>query len=322
MASLSDFSKKRVAVFGDVMVDTNVYGTIERLNPEDYTAPIILVKQKTSLPGGAANVAANITSLSGQASLYGVIGKDESGSILERMCGERNIAGYLRYDPSRRTTLKTRIFEQEGHQCMRIDEEDRHSISASLERYFTFHSLTDASAMIDAIVLSDYAKGFFTENLAQHLITYARQNSILTLVDPKPENAFKFKGADIIRPNLKEARAIAKVGEKEKDLELIGRIIKEKLGCKYPVITMGKEGMFCYNSNGVHYSISSLKKDVADEVGAGDTVIAALALALSSGYDIEEAMNIANHAAGVVVGKVGTATCSLEELVKSFETLT
>jgi len=151
MASLSDFSKKRVAVFGDVMVDTNVYGTIERLNPEDYTAPIILVKQKTSLPGGAANVAANITSLSGQASLYGVIGKDESGSILERMCGERNIAGYLRYDPSRRTTLKTRIFEQEGHQCMRIDEEDRHSISASLERYFTFHSLTDASAMIDAI---------------------------------------------------------------------------------------------------------------------------------------------------------------------------
>ncbi len=308
---LSEFSKKRILVVGDIMLDWYLDGKITRLNPEEPGAPEIDITNNKYVLGGAANVAANIASLGGHASLLGVVGNDQYGKEIERLCKIYGIFPILLIDEKRPTTIKLRLMAGKRH-IARASMEDRTPISECLEEKCAsfLNGRRD-----DVILISDYNKGLLTQKVSKKIIEYSKRTNTLTLVDPKPENIMNFQEADLICPNLEEAKKI--VGNLA-DYEDIGKALKEKIDCKYALVTCGENGMFCYNDNGFH-RVNTVAKAVYDVSGAGDTVIASMALALSSGYSIEGAMDIANHAAGIVVGKIGTATCSIDELTEAIK---
>ena len=312
--NLDNFSKRKIAVIGDLMLDKYIFGKVERISPE-APVQIVTVERENYVPGGAANAASNVSSLTGEVYLIGVVGNDIAKDILVDQTKERmiNTSGIV-IDPTKPTIQKIRVLGQ-NQQLLRIDYEDKEYINGDLnEKLFASIMKIDG---VDAVIVSDYAKGTITRGVMEGLKKYCKERNVLLIVDPKPEHKLMYKGVSLITPNKKEAEEISGVSiESENDLERVGKKIMEDLQCNV-IITTGERGMSIFESGSAPIHIPTVAKEVYDVSGAGDTVIATLSLALSSGANLRDAAIISNHAAGIKVGKLGTATVSKQELVKS-----
>ncbi len=306
---LPDFSRARVLVVGDIMLDRYWFGDVNRISPE-APVPVVLVRRTEERPGGAANVARNITALGGKATLLSVVGDDEAGAALERLLEREHVRHSLHRDASLSTTVKLRVI---GHQqqLLRIDFERAPShevLAAKLDQY---ESLADEA---DAIVLSDYGKGGLAH--VARMIEIARGHGKPVLVDPKGADYARYRGATLLTPNRSEFREVAGRWSDEKDLARRAQKLRESLELEALIVTRSEEGMSLFTAAESGHEATKAR-EVYDVSGAGDTVIGVLALMVAAGADLHAAMQVANHAAGIVVGKLGTAVVSRDELLAS-----
>ncbi len=314
----SRFSGVKILVVGDIMMDRFIWGKVSRISPE-APVPVVLVEKETFLLGGAANVVNNIHALNGKVSLCGVIGKDETGQRILKELRQKgvDVRGIL-MEEGRQTTTKTRIVAHQ-QQVVRIDRESTDSLKASTVRdlsRFIRANLKD----FDGIILSDYGKGLLCRELIRRVILQAHETKKFVMVDPKLKNFFSYRGATVITPNTAEASAAAGISIVDlPSLKRVGRSLLKRLRCEVLVITRGEEGMALFEPEGEPYLVPTVAKEVYDVTGAGDTVIGTMALAMAAGAGVKEAATFANHAAGIVVGKVGTATVSREELARAIQ---
>ncbi len=308
---ISGFAGKRILVVGDVMLDLYIRGEVERISPE-APVPVVRISAESSVPGGAANVANNISSLGGRPVLAGVIGDDPEGKRLRALLGRRKIDGRgLVVDRARATVTKSRVVA--GHQqVVRIDRESPDEISPELKERL-FAAVRKVPGKIDGVILEDYAKGVFDQDLVDRLIEFARVRGCFLAVDPNSRRRFSYRGARLVTPNLKEAIELAGLG-REVSPGRLGRTLLGKWGADAVLITRGEEGMCLFERRKKMFQIPTVAREVFDVSGAGDTVVGTAALALASGADLREAARMANCAAGVVVGKLGTATLTRDEL--------
>ncbi len=317
--ALDDFKNKNILVMGDIILDKFSWGKIDSLNPEMPAAPKVKIKpEATYALGGAANVANNISSLGANSTLVGVIGDDENGKKVVKLCKEKNIRLISEYHNTQ-TITKERVIAH-GQQVARLEhgEWNLKKITEDTQKKF-IEKLKNIIDEFDFIIFSDYSKSFFTKEFSQEIIRLANSKNILTLVDPKPVNWSYFKGCYIIRPNEKEAEIITgiKYNNGESRLIEMGDKLSEKLNSRYSVITCGEDGVFGYDrKTGGSFTLKTKAREVNDVTGAGDTFAAILALGLSSGLDMSEAIKLANYGSGIVVEKVGTATTGIEEIKK------
>ncbi len=312
---LNKFPEVKILVAGDIMVDRFIWGKVSRISPE-APVPVVAVEKETFLLGGAANVVNNIHSLGGRVSLCGVVGDDEMGQKvvhkLTRMGVE--LQGIL-VEEGRLTTTKTRIIAHH-QQVVRIDREAAEQLKVSTLRNLS-EFLKENTEVFDGIILSDYGKGLLTKELIRRTIRRAREMKKFVMVDPKIKNFFSYKGATVVTPNAAEASAASGILINDlSSLKSAGRMLLKRLGCNVLVITRGEEGMAIFEPHREPFLVPTLAKEVYDVTGAGDTVIGTMALALGAGARVIEAAKLANYAAGIVVGKVGTATVSRTELFK------
>ena len=301
---LNKFKEKNILVIGDIMLDKYIFGDVERISPE-APVQIVNVKEEKFIPGGAANVANNIAALNANAFMIGVIGNDNEAIILLNELKKRNIntEGIIT-DNQKPTTQKVRVLGQK-QQLLRIDYEKKDYLNKETEsKIITF--IKEKIEKIDAIIISDYAKGVITKNLMENIKKLA-ENKII-IVDPKPKHKDFYKNTTLITPNLKEAKEMA---DNEEDL------IKE-LNTSI-LVTKGEKGMSLLEKDGNITNIPTKAKEVYDVSGAGDTVVATLALALASNATLKQAAILANHAAGITVGKIGTSTVTIEEIKGSLK---
>ena len=298
------FPEKRILVIGDVMLDRTVTGNVQRFSPEAIVPDVEAEEEIVNL-GGAGNVAANVASLGGNASLFGFIGADSEGRAIRDLCDRANIQG--KFGNCKRTTTKLRIRgknEKESQQLIRISFEDKSNKFFSSEMR---EKLLEEASEAEVILISDYAKGTITPELMTELNKYSGK----IIADPKPANIGNYKGVLLIKSNRKEARAIAG----KEDIEESGKSLVEKLDSNI-LITLDKEGMIFFPKEKPenHILISTYARDVFDVTGAGDTVNAALGLSWAVSPTYSDAMIIANHAAGIAVEKIGAYTVSRGEL--------
>ncbi len=315
---IDNFQRLRLLVLGDLMLDEFIWGEVRRISPE-APVPVVEVRRETFHLGGAANVAQNVLSLGGSAGIVGVIGNDLAGDELRnRAAGLGAETDGIVVDPSRPTTLKTRIVAH-SQQMVRFDREDRREIGADIEIEIA-KRFADALAESNAVVISDYEKGLLTPRVLRSSIEAAHAHERAVCLDPKMKNWTSYAGVDVITPNQIEA-------EKATGIELVddnsilaaATRIREMLGARSVLLTRGEHGMSLLDENGRFTNIPTVAREVYDVTGAGDTVIAALSLSIAAGASLEEAAIIANHAAGIVVGKVGTAGVTAEELGLEFK---
>ncbi len=312
-AVLERFAGTQILIAGDVMLDEYVWGEVKRISQE-APVPVVEAQTRTYAPGGASNVAINVVSLSGQALLGGVVGEDESAGQLKRLLAEANVdVSGLLPDPARPTTTKTRIIAH-SQQVVRVDSERRAPLSDALQaRLLAWMAARLAGA--GACVVSDYSKGVFTPDFTQNFIAQAKQAGRPVIVDPKGTDYQKYRGATIIKPNIHElALAVGREANDEAALYAAARRLLEIVEGSALLVTRGSEGMLLFQQNADCIKIPPIPRNVYDSTGAGDTVVSALALALGSGADLETAARLANHAASIVVGKLGTASVTREEL--------
>ncbi|MCF2625639.1 D-glycero-beta-D-manno-heptose-7-phosphate kinase [Fusobacterium perfoetens] len=308
---ISNFRKVNVAVIGDLMIDDYIIGSVERISPE-APVPVVSVKEERFVLGGAGNVINNLATLGVKTYCYGVIGDDIDGDRLKKslkLLGV-NTDGLIRSE-DRPTIVKRRILGG-NQQLLRIDWEDPTNINGILEETI-LSNLRKNIDNIDAIILSDYDKGVLTERVAKEAIKIARKYGKIVTVDPKPSNIMNYVKASSMTPNKKEALECAKL-PKGTDIDVVGTTIREKLQLDNLLLTRSEEGVSLYDENGVA-NIPTFAKEVYDVTGAGDTVISVYTLAKAAGASWTEAARIANTAAGVVVGKIGTSTATKEEIV-------
>lgn len=313
---VNKFSGKSIAVIGDLMLDHFIFGDIDRISPE-APVPVLLAKNDTMVPGGAGNVATNLAALGVKPILFAVVGRDEAASKLMNELKKRgvSVAGIIT-DPNRPTTQKTRVVAR-GQQLVRIDREKNDYVDQVIEKKI-LAVFAKFIRNVDGVAISDYAKGVITENLVSKIIALADKYQKPVVVDTKPKHASFFSvkvGADLnkknftlIKTNHKEAVGITHID----DIKIAGQNIQKMMNCDV-LITRGAEGMSLFVDDD-HLHLPAQAREVYDVVGAGDTVVAALLPALASGATLKEATIIANHAAGVVVGKTGTATVTPQEL--------
>jgi rfaE bifunctional protein kinase chain/domain len=307
------FAGTRVLSVGDVMLDEYIWGEVRRVSPE-APVPVVEVRRRTYVPGGAANTAAGAVSLGGRASVAGVVGDDEAAATLRRALEDRGIASAaLVVDAVRPTTVKTRIVAS-NQQVVRTDVEDRAPLRKELEREL-LSRLAEEVAAADAVILSDYAKGVVSPAVAQGVIELASRWETPVVADPKGGDYAKYRGAAVVTPNIHEAKRAAGLdAEGYGDLAEICQTIAPVLGGTALLVTRGVQGMSLFVDGRQLLEIPALAKNVFDVTGAGDTVATTLAIALGCGSSLEDAATLANAAAGVVVGKVGTAPPTLDEL--------
>ncbi len=317
---VDQFSKVKILVIGDIMMDRFIWGKVNRISPE-APVPVILFEKEDFVLGGAANVVNNIHSLGGKVSLCGVVGDDEFGRKVFEKIEEMGIQpnGIIE-EKGRQTTVKTRIIAHHHpyqQQLARVDRETVDHLKPST--HFSLNKfLSENLSEFDGIVISDYGKGVLTKKYSQSIIQKAKRLKKFVMVDPKPKNFSFYKGATVITPNAKEAGEASGVPIiDQSSLSKAGRILFRKSACSVLIITQGEEGMTVFESPHHFFPVPTVSKDVYDVTGAGDTVIATLALAWGAGARIREAAMLANYAAGVVVGKMGTATVSQQELKKA-----
>lgn len=308
-------ARKRILVIGDVGVDRYTFGQVERISPE-APVPIVLVQEERHKLGLAANVADNVRALGGEALLVGVVGADRHAQDFRSLLRESRISPrFLLADGSRRTVLKERVVS-DRQQLLRVDYETPHPLPRTVEKKL----LAQVARLVprcDAVVLEDYCKGLVTPRLASEIFALARKHGKVVAVDPNAKSPLRlYRGAWVLTPNTKEAETLSGITIQDpKSLLAAGRKILAETGAEHVVITRGKEGMalFSRGSSAVRL-IPTYAREVYDVSGAGDTVISVLAMAVAGGGSIEEAAILGNLAAGVEVGKRGTATVSIDEI--------
>ncbi|GIZ53159.1 D-glycero-beta-D-manno-heptose-7-phosphate kinase [Noviherbaspirillum aridicola] len=296
----------RLLIAGDVMLDRYWFGDVNRISPE-APVPVVRVVRREDRLGGAANVARNSVALGARVSLLGVVGQDEAGDALQRLLAETGIQGNLNRDPSIATIVKLRVIGRQ-QQLLRVDFEAPPTDEILRDKLTQYNALLPAS---DLVVLSDYAKGSLV-NVAQ-MIDAARAAGKRVLVDPKGEDFSRYRGASVLTPNKSELRLAVGGWKNEDDLSRKAHALREELGLEALLLTRSEEGMSLYTASETLH-IPTLAREVFDVSGAGDTVIATLAVMLAAGMPMVRAVEVANRAGGVVVGKLGTATVTREEL--------
>jgi D-beta-D-heptose 7-phosphate kinase/D-beta-D-heptose 1-phosphate adenosyltransferase len=312
---IGNFKDADVLVIGDLILDEFLWGDVSRISPE-APVPVVWVKRESFMPGGASNVANNLRSLGANTFIAGVIGDDERGAILKGELEQKGInTRGIMTDGSRPTTLKTRVVAQH-QQVVRIDKENVSALSdAMVSRIIDY-----AKGMVnrvDAVIIEDYGKGVITPRLLKEVVPLARRKNKIISVDPKEEHLKYYQGISLITPNNHEASKA--VGFEIKDaatLKKAGAAMLEKFKCKIALITLGENGMAVFQKDKPMKQIPTVAQEVFDVSGAGDTVIACYTLALASGADPVQAAHISNCAAGIVVGKVGIAVVSPDELTE------
>jgi rfaE bifunctional protein kinase chain/domain len=303
-----------ILVIGDLMVDHYIWGEATRLSPE-APVPVVNVKSETTTLGGAANVAQNLISLGARVILGGVIGDDSPGDQLKNILVAEDVAvDCIIKDATRPTTLKTRVLAG-SHQLVRVDREITDPIGSALEDEL-FDKLSQSIDAADIVIFSDYNKGLFSPGLTQKLIEAAQQKRKKVIVDPKGLNYAKYKGAYLIKPNRKELVEAAKVDKIKNidDLQEAAKTIFAQTQTDYLVVTLSEEGMVIL-SELAYKSLPVKATEVFDVTGAGDTVLAAIAYFMAVGFSVEEACEVSNHAAAIVIRQVGSASATIDEIL-------
>ncbi|MBI4398892.1 MAG: D-glycero-beta-D-manno-heptose-7-phosphate kinase [Candidatus Omnitrophica bacterium] len=313
------FPQCRILVIGDFILDEFIWGDVDRISPE-APVPVVNVRAQSFMPGGSLNVANNIKSLGGLVYPCGVLGRDIHGRMLLMAMRKQGIdTGGVIYDKTRPTTLKTRIIAH-SQQVVRYDRESLLSLGKKdCDKIIDF--VAKKIKDVDVILIEDYGKGVITEELLKQIIRIARREKKRIVVDPKEKHFSYYSGVTAITPNHHEAYGAVRNGELGGTLSLeeVGQKLLSQLECQSVLITLGKDGMALFEKNGDITRINTAAREVYDVAGAGDTVISVFALALAAGASMKEAAKISNLAAGIVVGKVGVAVCTPEELVAAFD---
>jgi rfaE bifunctional protein kinase chain/domain len=304
---ISNSSKApRLLVVGDIMLDRYWFGDVSRISPE-APVPVVRVERREERLGGAANVARNAVALGADTGLLGVVGSDEAGDAVDQLLADLRIASYLKRDASMSTIIKLRVIGRQ-QQLLRIDFENLPADTVLRDKLTQFNALLPD---YDVIVLSDYAKGSLV-NVAD-MIAWARDLGKPTLVDPKGEDFTRYRGASVMTPNKAELRHVVGSWKSEEELTVKAQNLRQSLALEALLLTRSEEGMTLYTDDQVMH-VPTMAREVFDVSGAGDTVIATLAAMLGYGMPLDEAVGIANRAGGIVVGKLGTATVTKEEL--------
>ena len=313
---LQRFPQASLLVIGDLILDHYVMGRVSRISPE-APVPVVHVESETLRLGGAANVFNNILALGGKADLCGVIGADESGRLLLKELGKsRSGRGGVIIDHDRPTTRKSRVIAH-NQQIVRYDMEGRQELKGTLQKRLLRY-VESRIRELSCIVVSDYAKGVVSAALMAELTRMAALRKLPIIVDPKVEHFSYYKGVTVMTPNHLEATQAAGLhGDDDQTINQAGALIRQRLGCQSVLITRGEKGMSLYEGEGTSWHLPTQARQVYDVTGAGDTVIGTLALALATGASMREAATLANHAAGIVVGMVGTATVSPKQLLEA-----
>lgn len=304
---------KRIAVVGDLMLDRYFWGSVARISPE-APVPVVEVDSESNRLGGAANVANNISSLGGTPLLMGVVGQDDSGRALKTIVADNGFPGDgILIDPSRPTTVKTRVIAHHQH-VVRVDRETKDDIPADM-RAKILDVLRRSASSLDAIIIQDYNKGVVTKELIHELVEFARQQNVIITVDPKFNNFFEYKNVTVFKPNRKETEEAlgVRLGD-QASIDRAGRALVERLKAEHVLLTLGERGMSLFDSDGAVTHVPTSARQVADVSGAGDTVISTLTMALAAGASIKEAAMLANVAGGVVCGEVGIVPITVDAL--------
>ncbi len=304
------FNKARVLVVGDVMLDRYWYGPTQRISPE-APVPVVNINQDEDRPGGAANVALNIASMGGKVSLMGITGQDEAAQSIETRLSAMNIDCFFAKDASIPTITKLRVMSR-NQQLMRLDFEQS---LAAVNKIELLQQVEAVVAEHDVLLLSDYAKGTLSD--VEHLIAVAKKYNVPVVVDPKGSDFTKYQGATMLTPNMAEFEAIVGTCKDEADIVAKGQTLLQSLNLDAMLVTRSEHGMTLLRQNHEEFHLPTQAKEVYDVTGAGDTVIATLALALAADADLPQASALANIAAGIVVGKLGTSTVSEAELLNA-----
>ena len=319
---IKNFKNQKILVVGDLMLDEYLMGSVDRISPE-APIPILDVKEISRRPGGAANTAYNIRSLGGEVILAGVVGQDENGSLLKALLAEKGIdvRGIL-VDSQRKTTLKIRAVAKNQH-IVRIDIENREPINPEIETKL-LQFIESRVPEVKTIIISDYIKGAVSPTLSKNIIKLAKNYNILSLVDGKAADFSKYRGCNIITPNKKELGQalnipLEQLAQDGRFLQA-GKMILAHAMADNVLVKCGEQGMTLFKKDGAAFRHLAVNGNPVDVSGAGDTAIAAFALALTSGADPEQAVVLASYACGVEVGKIGTAVVSPEELWESLKT--
>jgi len=324
---VQSFSKQRVLVVGDVMLDRFIWGNVSRISPE-APVPVVNVESEALYPGGAANVARNLVPFSHGVYIVGQVGNDLDGRLLVENLetGGIDAHGVLRRQGCE-TITKTRIIARK-QQVARVDREKRSVIgSEQVESVRKF--VMDRADQLDGLIISDYGKGFVTQELVDALVPVAHQANIVVTVDPNPNNPLNWNGVTSVKPNRLEAFHEAGVPDglwtphadplQDSMLLRVGETLLERWGTEIVQVTLGEQGMILFEKGRPPHHIPTVAREVFDVSGAGDTAIALFTLALSAGASAIEAAEISNYASGVVVGKIGTATLTPDELLGSMK---
>ena len=310
------FPQAGVLVVGDLILDHYIWGKVSRISPE-APVPVVHVESESLKLGGAANVYSNILALGGKADLCGIVGSDEGGRrLLQQLGTRRGGRGGVIIDADRPTTRKTRVIAH-NQQMVRFDVERRTEMKTALQRRIVRY-VESRLREVSCVVVSDYAKGVVTAPLMTELVRLTTLRRIPLVVDPKVEHFSYYKGVTVVTPNHLEATQAAGVhGDDDSSISQAGETIRQRLGCHSVLVTRGEKGMSLFESDGTSFHIPTMARQVYDVTGAGDTVIATLALALATGASMRDGAVLANHAAGIVVGMVGTATVSGPQLTEA-----
>jgi len=321
---LSAATKTRVLVVGDVMLDQFIWGGVSRISPE-APVPVVDFLRESFMPGGAANVSRNLADLAVPTEIFGVIGNDDAARKLQKLLGEQNIGctGLVK-NSARHTSIKTRIVAQQ-QQVVRVDRETRGHLDAKTSGRLLAEFKTKL-AQADAVIVGDYGKGVVTQPLLDEIKVLCRARGVWLSLDPKPVHHLNLSNLSLITPNRKEAFELADLPDEtknaspfaDKKLMLVAEKLLAELRPAALLITLGELGMLLCQRGQKPFHIPTVAQEVFDVSGAGDTVIATFTLAIAAGASPVEAAILSNHAAGIVVGKVGTATTNPVELLKSF----
>lgn len=314
-----DISSKKICVIGDLMLDIYLFGDVKRISPE---APVQVFERNRSEPklGGAANVGLNIVSLGAKAYMLGVIGNDDEGKILLKEFKKNKIEteGIIKVT-DRPTTSKTRVIASSNH-LLRLDAESKAKISTEVEKKI-LSVLKKNIKKFDIIILQDYNKGVLTKNLIQSIIKIASANKVRVLVDPKFDNFFEFENVFAFKPNRKELEdATGKKPHNDTELNELAVSVMKRMKIDNLILTLGESGIRIFEKSGRNFKITSIPtraRKVADVSGAGDTVISTIAVCLAGGSDLNDAVQIANFAAGMVVEEVGIVPVFKEALINN-----
>jgi D-beta-D-heptose 7-phosphate kinase/D-beta-D-heptose 1-phosphate adenosyltransferase len=314
---VSRFAAAHVLVVGDAMLDRFISGRVSRISPE-APVPVVNFDHELHRIGGAANVAHNVAALGGACTLVAVTGQDDAAATLVHACREAGIAPALTGDPDRPTTLKVRIVTERKQQVARIDYESDAGITGTVEQR-VIAAVESRAPLASAIVVSDYLKGCITSGVFDAIVAAGRAHRIPVLVDPKIPHIDYYAGATLVTPNHHEAEAATHMRVRSEDeARAAARRFRERARCDAVLMTRGDQGMWLL-ADAVEGYLPAAAREVADVTGAGDTVIATVALAIAAGATVADAARLANEAAGIVVGKFGPSTLNVAELLRAVE---